>query len=113
MFKNKKYFQGQQVIFMKNEVIEKFTVLITSAFGLVAALAWNEAIKEYLKTWGLQQHGVWVYAVIVTVLAVIITVMLGWIAQRAKTIEVEKYACMPLKKVNRYVNGKKTKKKKR
>jgi len=113
MFKNRHCFQERKGGIMQNEIIEKFTVLITSAFGLVAALAWNEAIKEYLKTWGLQQHGVWVYAVIVTEFAVVITVVLGWIAQRAKTIEVEKYACMPLKKVNRYVNGKKTKKKKR
>ncbi len=98
---------------MQNEIIEKFTVLITSAFGLVAALAWNEAVKEYLKTWGMEQHGIWVYAVVVTVFAVVITVVLGWIAQRAKTIEVEKYALVPFNKVSKYVNGKKTKKKKR
>ena len=97
---------------MQNEIIEKFTVLITSAFGLVAALAWNEAIKEFLKTWGLEQHGTLVYAIIITVLAVVVTILLGWIAQRAKEINVEKYACVPLKKVHKYVNGKKTKKKK-
>ena len=98
---------------MQNEIIEKFTVLITSAFGLVAALAWNEAVKEYLKTWGMEQHGIWVYAVVVTVFAVVITVVLGWIAQRAKTIEVEKYALVPFNKVSKYVNGKNTNKKKR
>lgn len=71
---------------MKNEIIEKFTVLITSAFGLVAALAWNEAIKEFLKTQGLEQYGVWVYAVIVTILAVVITILFGWISQRAQAV---------------------------
>jgi hypothetical protein len=75
---------------MKNEIIEKFTILITSAFGLVAALAWNEAIKEFLKAWGLEQHGVWIYAIIVTVLAVVITLLLGWISQRAQAIVVKK-----------------------
>ena len=30
---------------MKDTLIEKFSTLITTAFGLVAALAWNEAIK--------------------------------------------------------------------
>lgn len=85
---------------MKNEVIEKFTLLITSAFGLVAALAWNEAIKEYIKTWGLEQHGVWVYAITVTVLAVIITLLLGWISQKTKTFEAKKYLHRPFSKKN-------------
>jgi hypothetical protein len=30
---------------MKGEVIEKIAALVTAAFGLVAALAWNGAIK--------------------------------------------------------------------
>ncbi|MFW6014790.1 MAG: DUF5654 family protein, partial [Candidatus Nanoarchaeia archaeon] len=30
---------------MKAEVIEKLAALITVAFGLIAALAWNETIK--------------------------------------------------------------------
>jgi hypothetical protein len=31
---------------MKKDVIEKLAALITAAFGLVAALAWNDAIKS-------------------------------------------------------------------
>jgi hypothetical protein len=31
---------------MKIEVLEKLSELITAAFGLVAALAWNEAIRS-------------------------------------------------------------------
>ena len=30
---------------MKKQVTEKLAALITAAFGLVAALAWNDAIK--------------------------------------------------------------------
>jgi len=30
---------------MKSEVIDKLGALVTAAFGLVAALAWNGAIK--------------------------------------------------------------------
>ena len=30
---------------MKSEVIERVAALLTAAFGLVAALAWNDAIK--------------------------------------------------------------------
>ncbi|MBD3303532.1 hypothetical protein GF343_00135 [Candidatus Woesearchaeota archaeon] len=73
---------------MKNEVIEKFTVLITSAFGLVAALAWNEAIQEIIKNYGLEKYGLWLYAVIVTVLAVAITLVLGWISEKTKTLKL-------------------------
>ncbi len=34
---------------LKVEVLEKIAALITVAFGLVAALAWNEAIKAIFK----------------------------------------------------------------
>ena len=34
---------------MKGEVIEKLAALITAAFGLVAALAWNGAIQQSFK----------------------------------------------------------------
>jgi len=31
---------------MKKDIIEKLATLITAAFGLVAALAWNSAIQN-------------------------------------------------------------------
>ena len=31
---------------MKRDVLEKLSELMTAAFGLVAALAWNDAIKS-------------------------------------------------------------------
>ncbi len=34
---------------MKIEVIDKLATLITAAFGLVAAFAWNSAIQEIFK----------------------------------------------------------------
>ena len=34
---------------MKKEVIEKMAALVTAALGFVAALAWNDAIKEIFK----------------------------------------------------------------
>ncbi|MDD5416775.1 MAG: DUF5654 family protein, partial [Candidatus Aenigmarchaeota archaeon] len=41
--------------------------MITAAFGLVAALAWNEAIQNWFKTqtW-LSSYGPWAYAILVT-----------------------------------------------
>jgi len=34
---------------IKQEILDKIAALITAAFGLVAALAWNDAIKLLFK----------------------------------------------------------------
>lgn len=79
---------------MKSEVIEKMAALVTAAFGLVAALAWNDAIKALfagpcgsegagmlcmLSSWG-----PWGYAIIITIIAVLATVWIAKIAEKAK-----------------------------
>lgn len=78
---------------MKKDVIEKLAALITAAFGLVAALAWNDAIKALFAgpcgTEGagalcaLSSGGPWVYAVIVTIIAVIATIWIGKVAEKS------------------------------
>lgn len=75
---------------MKSEVIEKIAALLTAAFGLVAALAWNGAIKAiFLKLFGTAEGIIpmLVYAVVVTIIAVIATIQIGKAAERAKTKE--------------------------
>jgi membrane protein YdbS with pleckstrin-like domain len=71
----------------RTEVIEKISALITAAFGLVAALAWNGAIQE-LFTLFFGEQGTLVamfsYAVVVTIIAVIATVWIGRAAAKAK-----------------------------
>lgn len=69
-------------------VIEQMLKLATSGFGLVAALAWNELIKttinEYIKNKISVGSGVvslLIYAVIVTVLAVFVTLQLSKLAE--------------------------------
>jgi hypothetical protein len=73
---------------MKKEVAEKIAALMTAAFGLVAALAWNEAIQSVFKEGGplffLASSGPWAYAIIVTVIAVVATVWIGRISEKAK-----------------------------
>jgi hypothetical protein len=75
---------------MKSEVIEKIAALLTAAFGLVAALAWNGAIKAiFLEVFG-ESEGVGpmlVYAVLVTIIAVIVTIQIGKASDRAKKKE--------------------------
>jgi len=73
---------------MKSEVIEKIAALMTTAFGLVAALAWNEAISALFKEGGalyfLASSGPWAYAILVTILAVLATLWIGKVAEKAK-----------------------------
>jgi cellobiose-specific phosphotransferase system component IIC len=74
----------------KTEVIEKLAALITAAFGLVAALAWNGAIQELFKLiFGDQSTlvAMFVYAVVVTVIAVIAVILIGRAAAKAKDEE--------------------------
>lgn len=72
---------------MKLEIIEKIATLVTTAFGLVAALAWNSAIQEIFNQFFGDAKGVMAmlfYAVVVTIIAVVATIWIGQIAEKAK-----------------------------
>jgi hypothetical protein len=58
--------------------------LASASLGLVAALAWNEAIKATLAMLGLADSlaGLYAYAVLATVIAIIVLVWLGKMAAR-------------------------------
>lgn len=64
--------------------IQTMIALASAAFGLVAALAWNEAIKATLAYLNLGNSlaGLYTYAVIATVLAIVVLVWLGKLAAR-------------------------------
>ncbi|MDA3856010.1 MAG: DUF5654 family protein [Candidatus Woesearchaeota archaeon] len=72
---------------MRKDVVEKLAALITAAFGLVAALAWNDAIKSMFAEGGvlysLASSGPWIYAILVTVLAVFAAIWIGNVAANA------------------------------
>ncbi len=72
-------------------VVSQMLALATSGFGLVAALAWNEVIKQFIEDYVKPYLGkgsgivsLLIYAVGVTVLAVTITVQLSKIQNRLK-----------------------------
>lgn len=73
---------------MKKDIIEKLQTLFTAAFGLIAALAWNDAVKSLFDEGGflhfLARGGVWIYAIFVTILAVLVTIWTAKIAEKAK-----------------------------
>ena len=67
----------QEQIDMQKEVIEKVAALVTAAFGLIAALAWNTAIQEIFRIIFGDQSGVLAmifYAVVVTIIAIVVTI---------------------------------------
>ena len=71
---------------MRQDVIKALAALITAAFGLVAALAWNTAIQEIFRIAFGDQSGVVamiIYAVVVTVIAIIATLAIGRAAAKA------------------------------
>ena len=73
---------------MRKDVLDKLSTLVAAAFGLVAALAWNEAIKSLFREGGALEFvsggGVWFYAIFVTVIAVLVTVWVGKIKPTKK-----------------------------
>ena len=76
----------QEQIDMQKEVVEKVAALVTAAFGLIAALAWNTAIQEIFRIIFGDQSGVLAmifYAVVVTIIAVVVTILVGRAAAKA------------------------------
>lgn len=72
---------------MREEVAEKLAALITAAFGLVAALAWNDTIKTIFNAiFGSSDTvlAMIIYAVVVTVIAVWVTIRIGKMTEKAK-----------------------------
>jgi Family of unknown function (DUF5654) len=65
--------------------LQTMIALASAAFGVVAALAWNSAITALVKQIfgsGAQIVSLFIYAIIVTILAVIVMVQLGKLAER-------------------------------
>jgi uncharacterized membrane protein len=76
------------------EVLDKFSTLITTALGLVAALAWNTAIQnlfnEVFGATGGQLAGQFFYAILITLVVIFATIYVGRAAERAKKAEEER-----------------------
>ncbi len=65
------------------QFIETLSTLLTTAFGLVAAFAWNELVKSIISKYiaaGSTVISQFIYAVLVTLLAVLISFQLGKLA---------------------------------
>lgn len=82
----KKVGGGKEVVVA---VLDKMNTLFTSGMGLVAALAWNEAVKDIFdKAFATQdKNSMWAkfgYAVVVTIIVVMVTYRLTKFIERIK-----------------------------
>ncbi|MDH5666106.1 MAG: DUF5654 family protein, partial [Nitrosopumilus sp.] len=81
---------------IKQEILDKIAALVAAAFGLVAALAWNDAIKLLFKElFGTQDQvgPMIIYAIFVTIIAVILTIIVARAASKAKNVLIKTYSC--------------------
>jgi uncharacterized membrane protein YidH (DUF202 family) len=72
---------------LKQEVLDKMGALLIAAFGLVAALAWNDAIKAIFKEVFGDSNAVvpmLIYASMVTIIAVILIIIVARAVANAK-----------------------------
>jgi len=87
---------NEQSSSIKQEILDKIAALVTAAFGLVAALAWNDAIKLlFQELFGTQDQlgPMLAYAIFITIIAVVLTIIVARAASKAKNIIVKTYSC--------------------
>ena len=65
---------------VRTQVAGTISTLMTVAFGLIAALAWNDAIKAIIATLipkGNGITGLLIYAILITIIAVVATIIIA------------------------------------
>lgn len=76
---------------LTSEVLDKFAQLITTALGLVAAVAWNTAIQNlFNKVFGeagAKLAGRFLYATLITIVVIFAAIAVSRAAERAKKAE--------------------------
>lgn len=78
---------------LRGEFMKTMVQFVTAAFAFVAALAWNEAIKELINRFistGAGLRSMFIYAFFVTILAVFVTYYLGRLVQETHEEDQEK-----------------------
>ena len=79
---------------INKEIRSKVAGYIMAAFGLVAGLAWNDAIKSFIEhVFPMEENSLWakfIYAIIITLILVIVSVYIVKILRAEKTIKKKK-----------------------
>jgi hypothetical protein len=73
---------------LTSEVLDRFSELITTALGLVAALTWNTAIQNLFDTVfggaSSKLAGQFVYVILITIVVIFAAISVSRAAERAK-----------------------------
>ena len=60
-----------------NNIFKEMDSLIISALGVITALAWNTAFQKFFDSKPLlKKNGPWIYAIVVTIIAILIVALL-------------------------------------
>ncbi|MEN6593176.1 MAG: DUF5654 family protein [Methanobacterium sp.] len=76
---------------IKGYVSQTIATLMTTAFGLIAALAWNEAIKAIILQYFQADRGITgllIYAILITIIAVVATLIIARVIAKPAVQEV-------------------------
>ena len=69
------------------EILKTISVLMTTAFAFVAGSAWNDAIQtlitQFVGESGSAVSGMLIYSVLVTIIAVVVTLIIGRLVGKA------------------------------
>jgi len=82
---------------LRRTILTQMIILTTSGFGLVAALAWNNVIQEFVNTvvkpylpQGYGLISLFLYAIIITIFAVTVTYQLTTIVEKMENTSKRK-----------------------
>jgi hypothetical protein len=84
--------RGESEKKLHSAILKQMLTLATSGFGLVAALAWNNVIQEFVNLQvkpylpaGSSLLSLGIYAIVVTILAVVVTLNLSRLIERLES----------------------------
>lgn len=87
-----KNINNKHITKISQEIAIQTLTLVSSALGLVAALAWNQAITEYvnvyIKPYFAKGSGVislFIYAVFITIITVLVALQMAKVKKRLET----------------------------
>jgi hypothetical protein len=83
----------EQAVEVRGQVMQTIATLMTTAFGLIAALAWNEAIKGIIAMFvpkGSDLMGLLIYAILITIIAVLATILIGRAISQPEEVQLVK-----------------------
>ena len=78
---------------MEDKIIDKLMKPIITAFGLVVALAWNNAVKNLFNKYYATGEGVlamFTYAIVITIIVLITILILEKFSDKAKKVDLKK-----------------------